>query len=83
MNLYQNMMRGAAAILFALAILTVIASMTLVFSRPHGFAALPGIGGFLAQVATALSSATLPFFGAALLWRIDRYLDLNKGEKSA
>ncbi|MFL9842323.1 hypothetical protein ABS767_15235 [Sphingomonas sp. ST-64] len=77
------MMRGAAVILFALAILTVIASLILVLSRPHAFSVLPGLGGFLAQVATALTSATLPFFGAALLWRIDRYLDLSKGGKSA
>ena len=82
---YTGAMRSAAAILFALAILIPIVSVTIAFATyagPNGSEySVYAPGGlpsnFLSLVGAfvnGLSTAVWPFFGAALLWRWDQYV---------
>jgi len=77
---YQGSMRCAAVVLFVVAIVTVISGALptlLIFKTmahdlgggPEGSQSLELLVAFLRGV----SSAVWPFFGAAFLWRLDKY----------
>ena len=77
---YQGTMRCAAIVLFVVAIVTVISGAfptLLIFKTmahdlsggPEGSQSLELLVAFLRGVA----SAVWPFFGAALLWRLDKH----------
>ena len=78
-NFYQSSMRCAAAILFVVAIVMIlmgllpvliaIQSMAHTLGPPEGFDRLMAAETF----ARCFQSAVWPFFGAGLLWRIDRH----------
>ena len=82
---YSRAMRGATVILFALAMLIPIVSFIVAFSTyatpnsgefgPMSSGGVPSnllllVGAFV----NGLNNAVWPFFGAALLWRLDRYV---------
>ncbi len=85
---FQSTMRNAAMILFVIAIAALIVAVIPVFtalsagdtsspfaSDPSHLAALSA----LVSVASAIHNAAWPFFGAAVLWRWDRFVDMKAG----
>ncbi|MBN8815105.1 MAG: hypothetical protein J0J06_06625 [Sphingomonas sp.] len=82
---YTWAMRSAASILFTLAIVLPIVSVIIAYSTyagPNGSeysAYAPGgvpsnLLSLIGALVNGLSTAVWPFFGAALLWRCDRYV---------
>ena len=80
---YHRMMRNAAYILFGWAVvvfvLTLIAAVLQTFVPDQSFGGTTISGGGLpmlvAQIGQAFHSAAYPFFGAAILYRLDLWLE--------
>jgi predicted branched-subunit amino acid permease len=68
---FERLMAGAAKILFSVAVVAFV--LTLLF----GFtAAFNGSGsGIMAVLTAAIYAGAMPFFGAALLWRLDKIIE--------
>jgi hypothetical protein len=68
---FERSMAGAAKILFNVSVVAFV--LTLLF----GFtSALSGSGsGIMAVLTAAIYARAMPFFGAALLWRLDKIIE--------
>ena len=73
---FETFMPHAAKVLFAigwiLAIATLIGSVAIGSS---GFSGSSQIGAFLGGVTAAINAAVIPWIGAALIWRADKFLE--------
>ena len=73
---FETFMPHAAKVLFAigwiLAIATLIGSVAIGSS---GFSGSSQIGAFLVGVTAAINAAVIPWIGAALIWRADKFLE--------
>jgi predicted branched-subunit amino acid permease len=68
---FERSMAGAAKILFNVAVVAFV--LTLLFGLTVAF---NGSGsGFMAVLTGAIYAGAMPFFGAALLWRLDKIIE--------
>jgi hypothetical protein len=76
---YHSIMRAAAGILFAIAIITLIGGIAVnlfIMNDMPDFVQQQGNFGLMQKISSVLQvlqAAVWPFFGAALLWRFDRW----------
>lgn len=83
-RLFLRAMRVAAPVMFAVAILVAlctVASAILVFKDMglHGGEQISAWAQIAVTIAGTLGAAAMPFFGAAALWRADRWLAQREG----
>ncbi|WP_095011101.1 hypothetical protein [Tsuneonella mangrovi] len=84
---YQNSMRYAAGILFVVALITVVTgalpTLLMLKAMAHSLGDAADAGGSLQLLVSILhgfSSAAWPFFGAAVLWRLDKHWSAEAAE---
>jgi hypothetical protein len=86
MNFYLWAMRSASVLLFVYALVALVSALVIQLESlgAMGSSYGPGLGGsgiarLMSMIVGSLGAAAWPLFGAALLWRVDRWLGTPAG----